>query len=50
MKNAISRKVNVYNFNSLLLLYVLIPVVSLMILKDLKEQIYSHMQYVVFCV
>lgn len=37
MKNAISRKINVYNFNSLLLIYVLIPVVSLMILKDLRE-------------
>lgn len=37
MKNAISRKINVYNFNSLLLLNAWIPVISLMILKDAKE-------------
>lgn len=37
MKNAISREINVYNFNSLSLLYALIPVIALMVLKDVEE-------------
>lgn len=37
MKNTASWKINVFNFNSLLFLYALIPVTSLVILKDVKE-------------
>lgn len=42
MKSATFRKINVYNLNCLLLLYVLLPGISLLILKELRINVKSH--------
>lgn len=49
MKNATLRKINMYNFNSLSLLYALIPIIALTVLKDVEEYIESHMRCYFMC-